>query len=61
MFCIPVIPKTKTTTSTGNNIVLNPSLKRFCMHDVCNLKYVGKLECLCHKPSFLVLFACDSI
>ena len=61
MFWIPVIPKTKKTTSTVNNIVFDPSLKRFCMHDVCNLKYVGKLECLSHKPSFLVLFACDSI
>ena len=61
MFRIPVIPKTKKTTSTINNIVFDPSLKGFCMHDVCNLKYVGKLECLSHKPSFLVLFTCDSM
>ena len=39
----------------------NPYFKRFCVHDVCNLKYVGKLECLSHKPSILVLFVCDSI
>ena len=51
MFPIPVIPKTKKTTSTVNNIVFDPSLKRFCMHDVCNVKYKGKLECLSHKPS----------
>ena len=58
MFRIPFISKTKKTTV--NNIVFDPSLKRFCMHDVCNLKYVGKLECLSHKLSFLLLFACDS-
>ena len=61
MFLIPVIPKTKKTTSTVNNIVFDPSLKIFCMHYVCNLKYEGKLECLRHKPLFLVLFTCDSI
>ena len=61
MFQIPVILKLKKTTSTVNNIVFDPALKRFCMHDVCNLKYVGKLKCLSHKPSFLVLFACGSI
>ena len=62
MFQILVIPKTKKTTSIVNNIVFDPpSLKRFFMHDVCNLKYVGILECLSHKPSFLVLFVCDSI
>ena len=62
MFQILVIPKTKKTTSIVNNIVFDPpSLKRFFMHDVCNLKYVGKLECLSHKPSFLVLSVCDSI
>ena len=61
MFRIPVIPKTKKTTSTVNNIVFDPSLKRFCMNDVCNLKYIGKLACLSHKPSFLALIACDSI
>ena len=57
MFRIPVIPKTKKTTSTVNNIAFDPSLKRFCMRDVCNLKYVGKLECISHKPLFLALFA----
>ena len=61
MFRIPVIPKTKKATSTVNNIVFDLSLKRFCMHHVSNLKYVSKFECLSHKPSFLVLFACDSI
>ena len=61
MFLIPVIQKTKKTTSTVNNIVFGPSLKIFCMHYVCNLKYEGKLECLRHKPLFLVLFTCDSI
>ena len=50
-----MIPKTKKTTSTANNIVFDPSLKRFCMNDVCNLKYIGKLACLSHKPSFLHL------
>ena len=60
MFPIPVIPKTKKTTSTVDNIVSDLSLERFCMH-VCNLKWVGKIECLKHKPSFLVLFACGSI
>ena len=60
MFRIPVIPKTKKTTSTVNNIVFDLSLKTFCMH-VYNLKYVGKLECHSHKPSFLVLFGSDSI
>ena len=58
---IPVIPKTKKATLTVNNIVFDPSLKTVCMHDVYNLKYVVKLECLSHKPLFLVLFACDSI
>ena len=52
MFPIPVIPKTKKTTSTVDNIVSDLSLERFCMH-VCNLKWVGKIECLKHKPSFL--------
>ena len=61
MFQIPVIPKTKKTTSTVNKIVFDPSLKRFCTHDVCNLKYVVKSECLSHKSSFLVLFTCDSV
>ena len=61
MFLIPVIPKTKKATSTVNNIVFGPSLKIFCMHYVCNLKYKGKLECLPYKSLFLVLFACDSI
>ena len=61
MFWIPIIPKTKKTTLTVNNIVFDPSLKRFCMHHVCNLKYIGKLECFSHQPSFLVLFPCDSI
>ena len=46
MFQVPVIPKTKKTTSTVNNIIFDPCLKRFCMHDVRNLKFVGKLECL---------------
>ena len=61
MFRIPVIPKTKKTTSTVINIVFDPSMKRFCMNDVCNLKYVGKLECHSHKPSFLALIVRDSI
>ena len=61
MFRIPVIPKTKKATSTVNNIIFDPSLKIFCMHDVSNLKHVRKFECLSHKPSFLVLFACYSI
>ena len=61
MFRIPVIPKTKKTTSIVNNIVFDLLLKRFYMHDVCNSKYVVKLECFSHKSSFLVLFACDSI
>ena len=38
-----------------DNIIFDLYLERFCMHDVCNLKYVGKLEFLSHKPSFLVL------
>ena len=38
MFPIPIIPETKKTTSTVNNIVFDQSLKRFCMRDVCNLK-----------------------
>ena len=61
MLWIPVIPKTKKTTSTVNNMVFDPFLKRFCLQDVRNLKCAGKLECLNHKPSFLVLLACDSI
>ena len=61
MFRIPVIPKTYKTTLIVSNIVLDPSLKRFYMHDLCNLRNVGKLECVSHKPSCLVLFACDSI
>ena len=56
-----MIPKTKKTTSTVINIVFDPSMKRFCMNDVCNLKYVGKLECHSHKPSFLALIVRDSI
>ena len=44
-----------------DNIIFDLYLKRLCMHDVCNLKYVCKLECLSHKPSLLVLCACDSI
>ena len=44
-----------------DNIIFDLYLKRFCMYDICNLKYVGKLEFLSHKPSFLVLSACDSI
>ena len=60
MFRIPFILKTKKTTSIVNNIVFDPS-SSFCMHDVCNLKYVGNLKCLSHKPSFLVLFACGLI
>ena len=44
-----------------DNIIFDLYLKRFCMHDVCNLKYVGKSEFLSHKPLFLVLSACDSI
>ena len=53
---IPVIPKTKETTLTVNNIVFDPSLKTVCMHDVYNLKYVVKLECLSHKPLFFGTF-----
>ena len=59
--CYSKNKESKKTTSTVNNIVFDRILKRFCMYDVCNLKYVGKLECLSHKPSFLVLFAWDSI